>query len=211
MKHCNLNLAKTAGIIMLLSVLLAACSSSDPDEAGLKNLCDGEAIESAAAYDQSTGEQMVAVYTKNEGSSYTPPNISTSSMPDSLKGFVNTHFVDEEEEYSQASLVLCLSAVDSELVMSCGFKNEDGDEVTIDYLATLYDVNLYVAQTGELLDSTQIELGYKDDSCPTNELVKTSQARFFTEIPTKYTSQTKGYRDLFWGKTADFLVPYVKP
>lgn len=198
-------------IVLLVLSLLTACSSSNPDEAGLKGLCNDKVIEAAAPYDLSAGEPMVALYVENQGAPYAAPNVSTTSMPDGLKGFVQTHFVAKEEQYTQASLVLCISAVDSELIMSCGFKTEDGKETTIDYLATLYDVNLYVAQTGELLGSTQIELGYSDDTCPTSEIIKSGQDRIQTEISTKYSSQPKGYRDMFWAKTADFLTPYMTP
>jgi len=202
-------------IVLLTSLLvllaLTNCSSNNPDEAGLTNLCDGQAIEGAASYDPNNGEQMVAVYVKGESAPYSPAKISTTYMPDNLKDFVLVHFVNKEDEYPQASLVLCATPVETRDVMSCGFKDEKGDEIIIDYATTLYDVKLFEAQTGKLLEAKQIELGYQDETCPTGEVIKNSQKRFTTELSTRYTSQPKGDTVLFWAKTADFLTSYVQP
>jgi len=199
-------------ILTLLCLLIpgtfTACAAKT-DEAGFKSLCKGKAVEAAAPYDRMATGQFAAVYVKNiSASSYEVPNISAS---EGLEKFLGWHIPDEEEEYGLTSAVLCITAVEPSVpTKTCAYQDEEGNEIKIEYYATLFDTNLYAARTGELLDSAQLVLDFGSEECPSAEVISKGTRNIYTKLSTKYTSQPKGNRTLFWDRITVLLVRNIR-
>ena len=140
----------------------ASAPDSSPQEQplsnyDLKDACSGVPVNRAAAYDKSVeGIHPIAVFYRNEeADSYIH---GSNRMPEAWEV--------SWEEAGKTELVVCVTAVDRELVNECVFdENDDGSVYTLEVYNTVYDASLYAAQSGELLESAQLDVKASSD-CP---------------------------------------------
>lgn len=155
-------------LVMVLMMVLGACgdsggavktSATSPPEVftmdTLEAVCRDIPSPRSASYDAAVpGPHPVAVF---EG-----------EAPEFRQSFVSLPTgwtVLEFERYPDISLVACLDRTSTELLQVCDQYEVDleGDYVVETYAST-YDVTVRVATTGEVLDSTTIEVA--QDECP---------------------------------------------
>lgn len=158
-----------------------------PDD--FSQVCNGIAFERAKAYEPTAG---------------TVHHIYVFHREDASKSFSKSYRDIPEgwelpfEESQDAQLVACLTITGQELANTCEFPPEEGETetYTLETYSTTYDVEIYAAKSGELLDNTTLELQGAD--CP--------MFHMFTEGEPIDTSNADYSQALL-----EFVKPYVQP
>lgn len=101
----------------------------------------------------------------------------------------------EKDKAEETELVLCKTQIKRERVKECKFENLS-EEYTLEIYDTADKVALYAAKTGEVLNSSTLEVPGGD--CPSSH--------FFTEG--KFVDSQEG-SDL--EQTVKFVKPYIEP
>ncbi|MGD1908951.1 MAG: hypothetical protein ACFB0C_23600 [Leptolyngbyaceae cyanobacterium] len=158
-----------------------------PDD--FEQVCNGIAFEPAKSYEPVAGSvHPIYVFDReDDGQSFSK---SYRELPNGWEL--------EFEESQNAQLVACLTVTAQELANTCEFPPEEGETIayTLETYSATYNVEIYAAQSGELLDSKILELQGED--CPV--------VHFFTEGETVDTSIPDYSQALL-----EFVKPYVQP
>lgn len=125
-------------------------------------VCDRGSISNAAAYGK---PYKIAAFARNERPN--PMSRVTSDHWTELMLDSRADYRVNPNDYTSVNVVACLTHKSGTEVksLSCDFKTDDGDRVTVDYYAVQYDIELREARTGKHLE----QLGTVDGpaaSCP---------------------------------------------
>lgn len=158
-----------------------------PDD--FEQVCNGVAFAPAKAYEPTAGgiHPLYVFDRENDSETFSE---SYKELPSSWKM--------EWEESQETQLVACLTVTQQVLANTCEFDPDEGETegYVLETYDTTYEVSLYGAKSGELLDSTTFDLA--GDDCP--------MVHFFTEG--EYTdSSSADYTQAL----IDFVKPYVQP
>ncbi|MDA0268546.1 MAG: hypothetical protein O3A14_16710 [Cyanobacteria bacterium] len=154
-----------------------------------EQVCNGIAFAPAKAYEPTAGS-IHHLYVFDRESDSETFSESYRELPSSWKM--------EWEESQETQLVACLTVTKQAIANACEFDPDEGQTqgYVLETYDTTYDVALYAAQSGELIDSTTFDLS--GDDCPV--------VHFFTEG--EYTdSSSANYTQAL----IDFVKPYVQP
>ena len=146
-------------VVSVLAAAVLACGSgggsSDLTNSTFRQVCDGQGVEEAAFYGSAA-----------DGEGPFPVAIFRRASPDSEwtllgRGQLGAEFRDEwiSLQGTQTELVVCLTAIERELVTECYYtaaEDEEGGEVelVIELYNTKYEAVLRNAQTAEVYAST---------------------------------------------------------
>lgn len=152
-------------------------------------VCNGIAFDPAKAYEPSAGNvhHLYVFDRRDDNESFTK---SYRELPDGWE--------IPWEESQETQLVACLTVTEETLANTCEFPPEEGetDAYVLETYAVTYDVAIYVAKSGEQLDTTTFDLAGED--CP--------MFHMFTEGELTDTSIPDYSQALL-----EFVKPYVQP
>jgi hypothetical protein len=157
----------------------------DGDE--VYQVCKGEGVEECAAYDPDSDQvHPVAYY-------ISPISACRSELPGAEAVCEGGYF----KGYEKAELVLCMHrlSVSETLARSCAYTGG----VTNNYYDATYELRLYVARTGELLDQTTLHTRGLSE-CPDQTIVQEGTEGTFRKILSPKPGQIE-----------DFVAPYANP
>ena len=165
----------------------AAITQVFPDD--FAQVCNGIAFAPAKSYEPTAGtvHNLYVFDRENDSESFSK---SYRELPEGWE----LSF----EESQNTQLVACLTITAQELANTCEFPPEEGETLayTLETYDTTYDMAVYAAQSGELLDNKTLEL--QGDECPMFHL--------FTEGEPLDTSNPDYSQALL-----EFVKPYVQP
>ncbi len=184
----------TIGTLLAMLLLGTACSGgADVSRSDLQGVCTGGVVEGAPAYE---GAGDVAVFFRANADKafqlYTP--LSGRSLDEWMV----------TDDYENAALVVCLTGVEEIQVLSCEYTGDDDRQATIEYYDMRYQVELYAAQSGELVASTEFTAQVNPrDNCPDRYAFQSDADVVAVRADPKQNSNTN---DLL----AEFVAAYIK-
>jgi hypothetical protein len=152
--------------------------------------CTGQGVADATPYQPDDGVNKVIIFIR-EGES--EPYIEHTTF---VEAFPSAEWLPEFEKYEAAELVACLTVAEREFVERCEYTSDEDN--TVSYLETynsIYEVTLYEATTGEVVDSGA--LYGPSDGCPMFAFFSGDEVEIEDGEPVA---------DLI-----EFLQPYVEP
>lgn len=140
-------------------------------------VCDRGSISNAAAYGQ---PYKIAVFAPDERPN--PMSQVTSDRWTELRLDPRADYGVGPGDFQSVNVVACLTrkAGTESKSLTCDFKTDDGDHVTVDYYAVQYDIELREARTGKHIE----QLGPVDGpaaSCPFLLWVKKRDPKMYAE------------------------------
>lgn len=171
---------------------IAEDSASTVSSYDLKDVCNGIPMAGAAAYDSSiAGIHPLLVFSRESDSeSFYETTVYT---PDA--------WTVSWEEAAKVELVACLTVTDRALAKVCEFEGDEAegesDVYTLELQNTVYQADLYEAQTGKLLETQTFDTK-ASDTCP--------MLHMFSNGETVDQSDA-GYEQ----PLIEFAKPYVQP
>jgi hypothetical protein len=152
------------GIFVFGSILSKEHDERDQEFADLINVCRGQSVASAAAYESGGRNLLIAVEPGTSGDLTT----DTYAVPDDMLATTAGEVV----------LVLCLGEEKEVLIESCPYYNVNDENQEVENLIERYvyerSVKLIVAQTGEVL-AEEVLRGEEPGECLDQEAFRESQ------------------------------------
>jgi hypothetical protein len=151
-------------MLVLGSVISKERNNQDQEFADMMNVCRGQSVASAAAY-ESGGQNSIIAFEPNVSGDLTT---YTYAVPDDMLATTA----------GEVALVLCLGEEKEVLLESCPYYSVDDEEQAIENVIERYvrerSAKLIVAQTGEVLADDVIQ-GEEPDECLDEEAFREGQ------------------------------------
>jgi hypothetical protein len=152
--------------------------------------CVGQGVSAATPYTPDDGVNKVIIFSREgENESFIEQTIFVEAFP-------SAEWLPEFEKYEAAELVACMTVTEREFVEECEYTNDNDNTISLlQTHNTTYDITLYEATTGEVVDTGS--LYGPSDGCPVFAFFSGDETEIHDGEPVA---------DLI-----DFLQPYVEP